>query len=374
LGALDTLLGHRLRVRGARREIVRGTPLLAKLFGAPFLVAGCVLTFAGTALGMYDPDSGEAAPWWANALFVIVVAAPFLGLGLVAVLGQRGTVIDHEAGTLERWWGLVFPMIRKRRKLGSTSQVILGLVTRTSGSLGSISRSSSTLFGVFLDGPGRPTLDTFTNEQAARRFAERAAETIAFPFEDRLLGSRPRSGTELDQPLALRLRDEGGAPMPSAPSASKVRVEPSSGRRSAVLPPFGFDKIGGWILLAVLVGGWGWYTFDMWTSGERVDLGFAGALTGVALALGWMLFGDLIVHERVDVDGTKLTVTRRLGPVPWWRSIPVGEIEEVAFDGDAVQFVSDRRKLRVGGGHSEADCKFLAALVRAWLVELDCEA
>jgi len=29
-------------------------------------------------------------------------------------------------------------------------------------------------------------------------------------------------------------------------------------------------------------------------------------------------------------------------------------------------------RFRVGGGHSEADCEFVTALVRAWLVELTC--
>ena len=140
-----------------------------------------------------------------------------------------------------------------------------------------------------------------------------------------------------------------------------------------MLPPFGFDKIGGWILLAALVGGWGWSTFDMWTSGERVNLAFGAAMTAVALAAGWTLFGDLIIRERVDLDTTQLTVTKRLGPVPWWRSIPTRELEEIVFDGDAAQFVSDRRKLRVGGGHSEADCEYVVGLVRGWLLELDCE-
>jgi hypothetical protein len=261
-------------------------------------------------------------------------------------------------------------MIRRSRRLGATRRVILGLVTRTSGPPSGIGRRISTAHGVFLDGPGRYTLETFIREAPARRFAERAAETLDLPLEDRLLGAEPRSASELDVPLAQRLRARGGAKLPDAPAGSRVRVTPRPDGRTATLPPFGFDKAGAWLLLAALVAGWGWLTLDMWTAGGPIDLLFGAAITAVAISVGWKLFGDLLVREEVDVSREAIAVTRSLGPIPWRRSIPIDELEEIGFDGDAVRFVSDRRTLRVGGGHSEADCMYLAALVRAWLVEL----
>ena len=367
---LGALLGHRFSVRGSRRAVSRGTGVVPKLFGLPFLVAGSLVLYFGST-GSLELEDGERVPLWIQLLATAIVGLPMFGFGVAAVLGRWGVVVDREAGVLETWSGAVVPMRRRRRKLGRTKHVVLRRSARSRGSASAGDARSSTVFAVQLDGAGTPELDTFTNERAARAFAERAARTLGLGMENRL--SEPvdvRAPEALDRPLAERLRDEGAEEPPRRPAQTRVRVESGAPGGAVSLPRVGLRGWSGRALFAALAAYFGWLALPMLRDGDRVSLGFAAAVGGVGVLVLARAFGDHFLAERLEVGAEGLTVTRRLGPVGRRRTLGLRELEELYFDGAEVHAVSDASWVRFGGAHSEEDLAYVVGLARAWLLRV----
>lgn len=365
---LGALLGHRFRIRGDRAEVVRGSNLTAKLFGLPFLLFGSAVLWATFFLEMHVDDSGEPVSRWIHVPLGLVVGLPIFGFGVAAVLGRWGVVVDRGAGTLERWFGPIVPVWRRRWKLGGSRRVVVTRSSRSSGSVAQGTSRSSLIYAVRLSGSGRPELDTFTSERAARSFAERAARTLGLGLENRLAEPpQIRKADELNRPLAERLADATELDVPGLPPDTRLRVEPGTAGGVVHLSRVGLDSWRGWAVAAVVVGFFGWLALPLLREGDAVSLGLALAQLAVGVFVLATLFSDELVAETLAIGPSGLDLTKALGPLRWHRHVPLSELEELYFDGDAVRAVSDARSLRLGGAHSEGDLAFLQAQAQAWL-------
>lgn len=102
----DTILEHRFHVDRARRSVSPRSTVVAKLFGLAFLVAGVAILYFGLTMEMADSQTGKPSSLSLQLAIVAVCGIPFLALGLAAVLGRGGVVIDRNGGVVELWFGL----------------------------------------------------------------------------------------------------------------------------------------------------------------------------------------------------------------------------------------------------------------------------
>lgn len=339
------------------------TKVGAKVFGLAIGTVGFALLSLPVVFDVSNVD--DASLIWLNVILLALGLPPFL-IGLYYVLGRNGVNIDGDANLVEAWRGVVVPIWRRRHELGPSRRVSLCRIALSSGP--SSNRRTARGFGVTLTGTGDIAIDLFTNELAARRFAERAARTFGLPMENRLVTPVDvRTVAELDRPLAARIRAGRAPDQPALARDSRLHVEPGGAKRRLTLRPARSP----WnrretLFMAAIAALPAWWLGPLLLDAEApVLLRIGGAV--VVGVMVWLVFGDLLTTTEVTVSPEALRVQKRVGPLNRTRSVPLAEIEELYFDGAQVRVVSDTAAISFASGHTDADAEAAETLLRSWV-------
>lgn len=215
-----------------------GGPLMA--FGLLFALFGSMPLLAAT--GILGSANGKAPP----VLPLLLVGGLFVSVGLCIALGRRGLTIERGRNTVTTWYGLLVPMFRKERGLAEFTQVTLTAEIRRN------KNSSYTVYPVRLAADGKPVLVEEPRDYLkSRQAGEMVAKYLTLPLADCTSGSPVvREASELDEPLASRMRRKGEpVVLPSAPATAKARVLRKDRAVMLEIPAPGFNP-----LLAILPG------------------------------------------------------------------------------------------------------------------------
>jgi len=215
------------------------------LFGLPFFLAGLfVITLP---LGLV-PVEGDPGPWY----FMVPFGSIFATVGLVLMLGRRGIVIDRQRHRVVKWYGLLFPMIRREKFLTLCDRLTLTREVQKSD------KSTRIVYPVRLEGNDQDAaihIEEPLDYQEARRTAESLAEFLRLPLEDLSSGKEVvREPDRLDESIRERAR-RTGEEMPDAPAPSQMRstLTEESGTLHIRIPPTGVTSVHRFHLIAVLI-------------------------------------------------------------------------------------------------------------------------
>lgn len=349
-------------------------------FGAPFALAS-LMPLSG-AVGLVDVQmegGGDASP-----LFLLLFAAPFLGVGLGLLFWRKECVVDLDAGTVTRSSRVFAVFARARRRLDSyTAATFEKRVVRGS-------KSSRTVFPVALETAGGGAFELFQcrDKRTARRAAEWLARTARLAVVDRVDGGeRVRAFEDLDTSLRERRRRDGGCYRPGPPPArmrSALAVE--DGAITIHTPAHGFQPL---VVLGMLAAtGPIWLTLlfrHVAIGDEPLEAVFATALYAMGgLPAAGMLI-TVLYHARrrhvVECTRDALTV-RELGLRRRTVTMQAAEVEEIqtvprddasmrldAFlgGGPPVTVVSDRVEVAFGQTLPRKETDYLAEVLRGAL-------
>lgn len=293
-----------------RIELKSGGGLLM-VFGLPFFAAGVGM------LSVYFGGVEIEDDAWVAALVGIIFAL----VGAAIMFGRAAVIIDKRQGTLQRWWGLLVPWVRKSQPLSDFEMVETSLrVIRSKN-------STRTVYPVTLVGPAaKVTLRQPGSATESRKLAERVANFLTLGVRD-TTGQEPvtREAGHLDEPIRDRLMREGVvANWPEPPADTRLGYERIGDAAALTLPAEGFTTKALIPLvvtagMAVFIGAF--FLWPLWSEfGEGrgpgvllliIGLVFAGAplLVGIGAALQMSR-----TWERVTISPSELRV-ERIGPL-----------------------------------------------------------
>jgi hypothetical protein len=214
-------------------------------FGLSFLLVG--LFVMSLPLGLF-PVEGDTAPWYMLVPFGSIFAA--VGLGLMA--GRRGIVIDRQRHRVVRWYGLLFPMVRRESLLGLCDRLALTREVRKS------EKSTRIVYPVRLESTAQDGIihiEEPLDYQEARRTAESLAGFLRLPLVDLSSGKEVvREPDRLDESIRERAR-RTGEEMPDAVAPPQMRstLQEESGTLHIQIPPTGVTAVHRFCLIATLI-------------------------------------------------------------------------------------------------------------------------
>ncbi len=280
------------------------------------IIAGLVIAvLCGVAVAL----AAAEGVWQASLGFGVLSVC-----GVVTAFGRKGAFIEGD--TLTNWWGLWWPLYRKRRPLVACDHVLLREEVRGSG------KNQRTVQAVELAVGDDVAIEIIAlgDYYAARRFAERVANHFGVGLHDDTTGTLVvREAGTLDEPLRSRLfreRPELAAPSPEPPGRLVVHREGE--KTSCVLPAA--DVHWGTSLalvvgLAIVICG----TVALFVGqGETKTTAVLSLVIGIPLVVFGTLFAlDAVARNRVIWSRAGITV------VPWGigraKHIPADELEEL---------------------------------------------
>jgi len=301
---------------------------------------------------------GRAADAWKPGIFVL--------LGAVMGLSRYRKEVDLATGRLTRTFRCVIPLWRRERELGPPVKVTLSKEVRRG------SQNSHTVYPVHLVAGEDPIeLSSDPNERTARAEAERVARFVELPLEDSSAGSvLVRTHDSLDRSV-IETAELDGQPIEAPPASVLVVAE--SGRGLEVRIPLARGPLllgagGIATVLLVSVGFW-WFAwrpgvgevhglFDRLFSYAPLLMAGVPVIGGIFMGIHRGLFGSV-----VEVDPRGVRARTLLGST--W--IAVDDLEELRVVGGGLGphllARSDEREFRCGHGLSEADRRYLRALL-----------
>ncbi len=300
----------------------------ASLFGLPFFLAGLaviVLTFIPQSV-----RGGDEIPWFFGAPFGSIFAL----VGGAIIFGRAGLVIDKNAGTVTKWWGLLVPMKSTIYRISDFDRIDLRKERRRT------KNSSYDVYPVKLAGSDDEVgMSEERDSNKGRADAEKLAKFLDLPIHDTSAGDvQIRKAEELDQ--TVKQKFESGSisnEVPQTPANLKSKIEydgaalkvesPPAGFRLALLIPLGFLAIFEIFIIGAFV------VPILMKSGDEatsyIPIIFALVFSGLPILLvGGAILPMMLSRETITVDRHNLVVTRS-----WLLkktlTIPTSELEEL---------------------------------------------
>lgn len=304
-----------------------------------------------------------------------MAAAVFLVTGLIGFtrIGTRATRARIGSYWGPHWFFGDIPIPIGGHSADQASEVIFTQEIQTIHS----SRGGScrrTVYILRVKGAGwTVNVNSYVSRHVARRHAESLGKVLDKPVCD-ATGPKPsvRRPEELDVSLRERIRARGGPKqVQHPPAAGRFGLKSSAGEVTIDLPKRPFNAIAaacGAGLGALIA-----YSLDLRSPAALVTATAIGAAPLVILSG---------IKERVRVSASSFRVTRSLFFLPWTRSMPTDELEELeagwtALTGlpgadakgarRAVFAMSDTDIITFGKGLSPAETEWLRDYIPLWL-------
>ncbi len=244
--------------------------------------------------------------------------------GLVTAFGRKGALIEGDV--LTKWWGLFWPLYRKRQPLTACDRTVLVKEVRGAG------KSKRTVHVVKLgvaDGAAMEII-ALGDYYLARRFAEQVANHFFVGLHDDTTGTLVvREAGSLDEPLRSRLfreRPELTAPSPEPPGRLLVCREGDKTR--CVLPAEGLScTTTAVFFLGLLIVASG-AAVMFWGPDDSIDVAAQALICGS----GFLVFGIAIALSalaRHQVLWSRSGITVVSGILKRRKHISADELEEL---------------------------------------------
>lgn len=348
-----------------------------------------------------------AAAGWIAAPFVVRFERISLGYGLslwlalamipvggIVACGRWGRTFDRRQSRYTWWWGLLIPLIRRRRTLDAYSAVRLekSVVETSGGSGDASSRGHYVCYPVTLVSAGEPR-DNLCVERnrryfRARRTAEAVARFLELPLHDSSSGKEViREAAALDQSFADRAVATGEElRLPLPPPDARAQCRAAGEGADITLPRLGLN---GFQVVFVVI----------WASAIVAAVAYAAAglsridddpdapATAIPALVGALfllvLLGPAAVRtlyralsrERISVSREGLTMRRRWLLFGSRRRFATRELEELEMrepDGREGLFRRWGGRGWIGARSDRTECEFGRSLSpgeRRWLYE-----
>ncbi len=247
--------------RGGGRLLVVGMPLL--MAGAGSIVAAYS--------GMFANERGWGAPF-------VPLGVALAAVGAVMALLRWGYVVDAGARSCTRWWGFLFPLVRRRTSLESATHVAVSREFRETG--GGRYTRLRVRYPVRLEGCGVAIdVDAPRDQGSARRRAKELARLLGLGIRDSSTGELVvLDAKEVDESLRGRVRRTGERPArPTGPPPAGLRVEER----------------------------WGEIVFEIPAPGLRGGR-LASAVVPVAIAIPGLLLAAALTPRALDAGITRM--------------------------------------------------------------------
>lgn len=355
---------------------------MVMLIGVWFLLIGLTMTAGPIALTIW---TGDEAPLWLRVVLVVLAAIPlaFAALGFLLTFGGERVTLDPTAGQVRIAYGRWWTFRREQRPLDDFHAVE---VHRQSTASSVQHRGGRPTFPVrLLSADNEVELANVSNYNKARSIAENAANFTGLPLHEATERETVvRAAGTLDESLAERARRLGeDVKWPRLPRSSRIEVHGAGDETILDLPrpdrKLLLEGVFGLGFLLLIYGG----AIAGLAYVLRDSLGKLGFDTGVGLwpAVIWSLaiipvvyilgFGLvlLIARERIAVSPRIFKRIWRLPIGAWTRRIPVGEIEELLSDTDAVIIRTDSTRCRLGFALNKKERRWLREAIRYLLVK-----
>lgn len=145
---------------------------------------GGIFSMIGMAFGVFGISASGAAIRYIMSgtgdmpELLLVFGLVFFVMGLAAVFGRAGWILDRKRGTVTRWYKVLLISDRTERKLADFREIAIVKVIRGQ-------EKARVRFLVVLRGTGETfELDSFFEHPPARLAAERFAGFLQFPVQD----------------------------------------------------------------------------------------------------------------------------------------------------------------------------------------------
>lgn len=264
--------------------------------------------------------------------------------------------IDPVRDRVTRQRGFLVPIPWESYKLSDYERVELRKKLKRDGE-----GDGTYLYHIILAGKEPDTLARIKSAYPARRAAERIAQGMVVPLDNRAFGRRTvRSPKVLDTPVAERwARTAKKFELPELPSDSGVRMAESGNRLTVRFPARSRHLRGLLLMLLVFLAG---FALTVTTMGLN-PFSLLSALGVLSLLhLGMKLIGNsklVFAQDRISF---------RSGIALFKDRMKLCDIEEVIVT-DALTLISDRRGLRITLPEKKEDAAFIKQLIRREILQ-----
>lgn len=299
------------------------------LFGIPFFLAGLFVLSIGLGVGPAPASGG-----FPGSAVAVLVGLIFTAIGGMLIFGRSGLIIDRRENRVVQWQGLLVPLRRTVRPLGTFDGV------RIDCNRG----DKTTTYPVQLrkggDTKGAITIESPTDYQRARRSAETLARFVRMPLEDHSSGKPVvRDPDHLDESLRERVRrlgeEQGFFPPQPLPMRTKVEQTVDGVILSIPHPVFGSGRHFRLVVALVVAGIAAFVILPALLSLPMPPL-VQYLIIGFVLLFSVLL--PLVAALRSSAGSSRVTVTRAflrveegLGGKRRTIEIPADELEELEY-------------------------------------------
>ena len=387
--------GERIMSQGVSQIIeFQGTNVWMRVMGAMFMFVPI-----GFGTMYFTSDSFRTDNVVGLWLFLFVFGV--VGLGLFG--GFRRVVVDGQARTALKQWGVFRPFSTRHYALSETRTVSIHQEVRTSGSGHRSTNSGSRrrkytvypvrLVGVKREGPisdrdkkkllaaaalGKNVEGEFAQQllkglqtQAkddienlvisdlrdpvrARRDAERIAKLLGLAIEDRVGETTSRREyNELDQSLIERLRENNTELTDPATlsRSNKIQVVDQGAGNEYRIP-----VANRWVRLAMIVAGASFFVFRVYKFGGLGDHAQEFLVAMIAVVVSVLVFLRYGKHV-ITVDLHRIAVDTRLMGIKIYpgRGLLASDLEEIIRDKKSISLVSDTQRIRINTASLNSD-------------------
>lgn len=307
-----------------------------------FLLAGGI---TGLLSGLEDHDHTQVQKSWLTLLAAFMV-----------VTWVDRVRIFPGSNRVTRQRGFLIPISGASYQLSDYDRVELREKAKRDGE-----GNSSYYYPIILAGEKSDTLAKIKSAFAARRAAEKIAQVMQVPLDNRAFGRRSvRSPKLLDTPVAERWAKTGKKfELPELRSDSGVQVKETGERLIVKFPAYSRHRVGGLLMLLIFVAG---FALTFTTMGLHIVSGFFAVGSVGVTHMAMKLVG------RSKLVFGKGFIRVRNGIAPIKGKMKLRDIEEVIVS-DALTLIGDKGALDIILPENKEEAAYVKQLVRREILQ-----